>query len=154
MKAKLMIAALAALFFVTLQFHSAAQTGTRSKPDAVQQDKRQIREIERQWAETAVTGDGSVLEKILADDFLGTDPQGKLYSKAEAIKGATGPAAFESNRLNEIKIRFFGNVAVVQGSETFKRKDGKTGRFVWTDVMVKRTGRWQVVAAEDLIAPE
>ena len=154
MKSNLTIAALAALFFVTPQYSFGAQTARRSKSEAVQQDERQIREIERQWAETAVTGDGSVLEKILADDFLGTDPQGKLYSKAEAIKAATGPAAFESNRLNEIKIRFFGNVAVVQGSETFKRKNGKTGRFVWTDVMVKRNGRWQIVAAEDLIAPE
>ena len=151
---KPLIAALAALLLVTTQFPSRAQTGARSKPQAALQDERQIREIERQWAETAVTGDGSVLKTILADDFLGTDPEGKLYNKAEAIKGATGPAAFESNRLNEIKIRFFGNVAVVQGSETFKRKNGKTGRFVWTDVMVKRNGRWQIVAAEDLIAPE
>ena len=34
---------------------------------------------------------------------------------------------------------------------------GKTfwrGRFVWTDTWLQRNGRWQIVAAEDLIAPE
>ncbi len=80
---------------------------------------------------------------------------GSLYTKADAIKEAkSGPSLFESNRLNEIKIRFFDNVAVIQGNETFKRKDGQRGRFVWTDVMVKRNRGWQIVAAEDLIAPE
>jgi len=29
----------------------------------------QVREIEREWAETAVTGDTSVIQRILADDF-------------------------------------------------------------------------------------
>jgi hypothetical protein len=56
--------------------------------------------------------------------------------------------------LNEAKVRFFADVAVIQGNESWKRKDGQTGRFVWTDVMVKRNGAWQIVAAEDLIAPE
>ena len=155
MKPKLVIAALAALFFATSQFPCEAQTGTRSKSNAVQQDERQIRELYRQWTETTVRNDASALERILADDFLGVDPTGSLYSKADAIKEAkSGPSALESLRLNEIKIRLFGGVAVVQGSETFKRKDGKTGRFVYTDVMVKRNRRWQIVAGEDLIAPK
>jgi len=28
------------------------------------------------------------------------------------------------------------------------------GRFVWTDTWIRRNGKWQIVAAEDLIAPE
>ena len=114
-----------------------------------------IRQIEQQWAKTAVTNDASVLERILADDFLGTDPHGNLYTKADAIKEAkSGPSALESNHLNDTKIRFFANVAVVQGSESFKRKDGKTGRFIWTDALVRRDGKWQVVAAEDMLVAE
>jgi hypothetical protein len=31
---------------------------------------------------------------------------------------------------------------------------GERGRFVWTDTWVRRKGKWQIVAAEDLIAPE
>jgi len=28
------------------------------------------------------------------------------------------------------------------------------GRFVWTDTWIRRNGKWQIVAAEELIAPE
>jgi hypothetical protein len=29
-----------------------------------------------------------------------------------------------------------------------------TRRFVWTDTWIRRNGKWQIVAGEDLIAPE
>lgn len=114
----------------------------------------QIREVEREWAQTAVTGDVSVIERILADDFIGTSPEGGLYTKQDFINEMKAhPSAFTSNHVNEVKVRFFSNAAVAQGNETFTRDNGETGRFVWTDVLVQRDGRWQVVAAEDLIAP-
>lgn len=113
----------------------------------------QIREIEREWAETAVTGDISVIERILADDFLGTSPEGVLYTKQDFIDDMRShPSTFTSNQVNEVKVRFFGDVAVAQGNETFTRKTGEIASFVWTDVLVQRDGSWQVIAAEDLIA--
>ncbi len=65
------------------------------------------------------------------------------------------PKYFRSNQLNEVRVRFFGNTAVAQGYETWERRSGqpRRGRFVWTDTWVKRNGQWQIVAAEDLIAP-
>jgi hypothetical protein len=55
-----------------------------------------------------------------------------------------------------VKVRFFGDTAVAQGSESWERRTGKPrlGRFVWTDTWVRRNGHWQIVAAEDLIIPE
>jgi hypothetical protein len=37
-----------------------------------------IIESERQWAESVATGDTSVLARILADDFIGVNPKGRL----------------------------------------------------------------------------
>ena len=48
------------------------------------------------------------------------------------------------------KIRFYDDVAVVNGTENWKRKDGKSGRFIWTDVIVKRQNKWRVVSSQDL----
>ena len=64
------------------------------------------------------------------------------------------PKYFVSNRLNDVKVRFYGNTAIAQGSETWEKRSGERGRFVWTDTWLWRNGRWQIVAAEDLIAPE
>ncbi len=114
----------------------------------------QIRANARAWANVAVTGDPSVMETILADDFVGTSPDGKLYTKQDFINDIrANPLGFVSNEVNDVKVRFFGNVAVAQGHETFTRKDGATGRFVWTDILVRRNGRWVTVAAQDVIAP-
>ena len=112
-------------------------------------------ESERQWAESVASGDTATVERILADDFVGVDPKGPLYDKAKMISDTReAPKYFVSNHANDIKVRFYGNTAVAQGSETWERRSGERGRFVWTDTWVKRNGKWQIVAAEDLIAPE
>jgi aminopeptidase C len=53
-----------------------------------------------------------------------------------------------------VKVRFYGNTAIAQGSESWEKRSGERGRFVWTDTWLLRNGHWQIVAAEDLIAPE
>jgi ketosteroid isomerase-like protein len=117
--------------------------------------ERYIVESERQWAESVATGDPRTVERILADDFLGVDPNGTLYDKAKMIADTrNAPQYFVSNRLNEIKVRFYGDNAIAQGDESWERRSGERGRFVWTDTWIRRNGRWQIVAAEDLIVPE
>jgi hypothetical protein len=115
-------------------------------------DRAFIRQGESDWAESVVTNDVNVLERILADDFVGVEIDGSHYSKADAIKEyRTQPSDFISNHLNEIEIRFYGDAAVAQGNESWKKKDGTLGKFVWTDTWIKRGGKWQIVAAEDLV---
>ena len=117
--------------------------------------ERYILDSERQWAESVATGDTSAIERILADDFMGVDPKGRLYNKQQMIdETRSAPKYFVSNRLNDVKLRFYGNIAIAQGSETWEKHSGERGRFVWTDTWLRRNGRWQIVAAEDLIAPE
>ena len=117
--------------------------------------ERYIVESERQWAESVATGDTTVLERILADDFVGIDPKGRFYDKARMIADTReAPKYFVSNHLNNVKVRFYGDTAVAQGDETWEQRNGERGRFVWTDTWVRRSGKWQMVAAEDLVAPE
>ena len=117
-------------------------------------DRAYIRQAESDWAESVATNDVRVLERILADDFIGVDIDGSHYSKADAVKDyRTQPSKFASNHLNEVEIRFYGDTAVAQGSESWKKKDGTLGKFVWTDTWIKRGGKWQIVAAEDLVSP-
>ena len=117
--------------------------------------ERYITECERQWAESVATGDVSAIERILADDFIGVDPKGRQYNKVQMISDTqNAPKSFASNHLNDVKVRFYGDTAIAQGNETWQRHNRERGRFVWTDTWILRSGRWQIVAAEDLIAPE
>ena len=116
-----------------------------------------IIQSEREWAESVATGDTSVIERILADDFVGVAPNGRSYDKAKMISDTRESLKyFVSNHANNVRVRFYGDTAVAQGDETWERRSGDPlrGRFVWTDTWVRRNGKWQIVAAEDLIAPE
>ena len=69
---------------------------------------------ERRWAESACDGN-DVVHTLLADDFQGTSPSGKRYSKPTT---AEKPSARDC-KLGEVKIRFFGdNLAIAYGSES------------------------------------
>jgi hypothetical protein len=115
---------------------------------------RYICDSERAWAESVATGDPAAVKRILASDFVGVSPEGHLYRKAEMVaETAKAGKYFSSNVIGDVVVRFYGTTAIAQGSETWTRKSGENGRWVWTDTWLKRNGQWQIVAAEDLKAP-
>jgi hypothetical protein len=144
---------LVSMAFLLLATFSAHAQSPVDHADAHARDTAYIRLAESDWAESVVTNDVRVLDRILADDFAGVDIDGSHYSKADAMRDyRTKPSEFVSNHLNEVAIRFYGEAAVAQGSESWKKKDGTPGKFVWTDTWIRRAGKWQVVAAEDLVS--
>jgi len=117
-------------------------------------DRAYIRQAETEWAQSTTTRDASFLERILSDDFIGVGVDGSHYSKADAIKEYRNkPSIYTSDHLDEVEIRFYGHTAVAQGDEIWTKRDGSSGKYVWTDTWVQRDGKWQVVAAEDLVPP-
>jgi len=128
------------------------------REDSGQKDaERYIVECERQWAESTATGDTSKVEQFLADDFRGVAPDGTFHDKPKEASDTHAEARnFAFSHLNEAKVRFYGDTAVVQGSESWEARSGKPrhGRFIWTDTWIKRKGKWQVVAAEDVSVSE
>jgi len=120
-------------------------------------DREQITQLERDWTQAFVTNDVAANDRVVADDYLGTEPSGKRITKADLTADLkSGSAPLASNHLNEedLTIRFYGETAVVNGSESWKQKDGKSGRYIWTESFVKRNGKWPVVASQDLEVPD
>jgi len=113
-------------------------------------------DAERQWAEAACTHN-KITEKILADDFQGTSPEGKRYTKSEEVADTADLSKTARDcRLIDAKVRFFGDdLAMVYGSESSARKakDGaeRSRCLIWTDTWLKRNGSWQIVAAHDML---
>lgn len=135
-----------ALFAVSIVF---AQS-----PNDHAQDRAYIVKSERDWAASVVNHDLSVIERILAEDFVGVWIDGSNYSKADEIKDYRSmPLHYLSDHTNEVAVRFYGHAAIAQGSESWKKKDGAQGSFVWTDTWIERNGKWQIVQAQDLEAP-
>src|SRR6185503_5535109 len=85
-------------------------TGCNHPPSAIttidyQKAEDFIKESEKQWAESVASGDSTVIERILADDFTGVDPEGNLYNKQQMVhETRNSPKYFKSNHLNDVKI--------------------------------------------------
>jgi hypothetical protein len=109
---------------------------------------------EKAWTDSVVSGDASAARRLLAADYVGVNGDGSLSSKAKELSDIVSEAPqYASDRIDYVHVRFFGDTAVAQGSESWAKKDGKRGRWVWTDVWVKRGGEWQIVSSEDADAP-
>ena len=113
-----------------------------------------IIDAERQWAE-ADCSHSNIAAEILAEDFQGTSPEGKRYTKPEEVADTADRSKTARDcRLLDARVRFFGDsLAMVYGSESSvtKAKEGaeKSRCLIWTDTWLKRNGKWQIIAAQD-----
>jgi hypothetical protein len=112
---------------------------------------RYICQSERAWSNSVANGDTTVPNRILADDYSGVGWSGEFYGKAEmAAMAPKTSKTVASQDQEEAHVRFYGNTAVAQGADKFRTKSGAVSRIVWTDVWLKRHGKWQIIASQDL----
>jgi ketosteroid isomerase-like protein len=111
-----------------------------------------LMQMEQDWAQALVKGDVVTADRLLADDWFGQGPPGGSSNKAGALADLkSGTTKYDAVTVGEMKVRVFGDVAVVTGTQdqksSYKGKD-TSGHSVWTDVFVKRQGKWQAVVSQ------
>jgi hypothetical protein len=98
-----------------------------------------------------VAKDFATLDRLLASDFIGTSPTGHTYSKDMAIADLkAGKYVVTRMDLDEIFINAYGNTVVAFTSQQERSMYGGedfSGHYHYTDVWVRKNGRWQVVAS-------
>ena len=124
-------------------------------PDAVQELAQIQQRLMRAW----VDRDRAYVDHVLAADWTTTDTTGHVLTKAQVMREAFGSLErrIESGTIDEVKVRLFGDTAVVTGHTVAVGSYKGTRATVtlrFTDVFVRRNGRWQAVASQGtLIAP-
>src|SRR4051812_32943275 len=123
-------------------------------PDA--ESDAYMRKAEEDWAALAVKPIPGLLERILADDYVGVSSDTNLRSKAQqiALADEEPSGTYVSSKLDYVHYRHLGDTVIAQGQESLQRKDGKPDlSLIWTDVWMWRDGKWQVVASQDSVLP-
>lgn len=93
------------------------------------------------------------LKRIYADDYIQYDETGEPITKENLIRSLTsGSTRLLSMTSTGRRIRILrDDVAIVHGSEDdVIEKDGQrsSARYIYMDVVMKREGRWQIVASQ------
>ncbi|HEY2929352.1 nuclear transport factor 2 family protein [Piscinibacter sp.] len=130
---------------------SAALAQAKGRSDTPSVEK-QLMKLEQNLVDALVRGDTALWERSLADSFVFTAPDGGTQDKTQVLADVkTGVLKMESSRNDDMKVRVYGHSAVVTYRSTDKGSYGGrdiSGQYRWTDVFVKRNGRWQLVSTQ------
>jgi len=98
------------------------------------------------WLDADERQDRATLDKLIADDFVGTAPRGRLVTKRDVIPESTGGHGL-SISAQDIKVRILGDTAIAVG-RGLPKTQGQEPRpeLRFTVVFAKRADRWQMVA--------
>jgi ketosteroid isomerase-like protein len=105
--------------------------------------------MEKTWTDAIQKKDLRAVGLLLADEYMIIDDEGLVRDKAATISRLkSSDNDISTAVLDELKVRVYGNVAVVTGRQTEKSVEkGKntSGSYRYTDVWVNRGSGWQVV---------
>ena len=118
--------------------------------------EQELIQLEQDWCTAEMKRDGTIFGRILADDYTGVSSRGTTETKAEAIASLKDKSASVTSCVNsDIKVRFYGDVAVVTGlvsrNGTVKGVAYKDRQVLFTDTYARRNGRWQCVASQGTV---
>ncbi|PYU31188.1 MAG: hypothetical protein DMG31_12695 [Acidobacteria bacterium] len=136
--------ALAVVVFIPVQSLSAqSSSGTVAV----------ITKLENDGIKADLAADSSWAEKVLADDWMGCDSDGKWYTKADILKmiADTKNNKFNTEKLTDLKVRVYGNTAVATYKDTYDALvEGQhcVRSVLGTDVWVKIGSDWKQVSSQ------
>jgi ketosteroid isomerase-like protein len=107
-----------------------------------------IRKLEQQRIDAGLRKDVAALDATTADDYLQIDMAGNVRDKATQMKRiASAEVKMESNPLDDMLVRVYGETAVVTGRATAVGtiRGQPYPRIRFTRVYVKNDGAWKVV---------
>lgn len=119
---------------------------------SLQDDEDAIHALFEAGDRALMSADVEALGRIFADDYVQYDPSGKAFTKLEVLENLhTSTVRYPSIVSTGRKIRLFGELAIVHGSELDEvNAEGRRFcvRYLYMDVVCKRDGRWQIVGSQ------
>jgi ketosteroid isomerase-like protein len=119
---------------------------------SVARAEQELQQLERSLIAAIQRKDSEKLDRIWADEYLGTAPDGRVVTKADLISAVKGGAiALESLEVDDLRVRLFGDVAVMTGHARVKANvdnEDYSGSYRGTGIFIKRDGGWEVVGVQ------
>jgi ketosteroid isomerase-like protein len=130
---------------LTLLASASVPAQSPKKNDSIE---REIRRLELAHADAVLRGDLAAMDKIWTSDFIVNNPFNEI-DKADRIR--TGAVTYSSFVREPESIMVHGNTVIVMGRETVVPKGnspaaGKTIQRRFTNIWMKREGKWRLVA--------
>ena len=118
-----------------------------------QSDEQQILKLFEEGDRALISADLAALSRIFADDYIQYDETGKASTKQDVLNNLeSGAIRYISMVSTGRKIRLLSrDAAIVHGSEEDDVEQAGQRfpvRYIYMDAVVKRKGKWQIVASQ------
>ena len=110
--------------------------------------EQQLRRLNEQYVHASLAGDVEWYRARLADDFVCIESDGSVLDKAAFLHMAAKGSDLAMYRLEEVDVRFYGDVALVRAKGSWTAKNGTPGVSRYVDVYVRSDDEWKVVSAQ------
>jgi ketosteroid isomerase-like protein len=110
-------------------------------------DLATLGELNANYIRSVQESDARWFDENLAQDFLNSNPDGSLVERAGFLAQIARPCALSSLACEDVRVRIFGDIAIIHARTTYRKPDGQPGAGRYTDVYARRQGRWLCVAA-------
>jgi len=114
---------------------------------AMDDDVATLAELNEAYLESVKMGDVDRFREILADDFICSAADGSVLDKAQFLELTAGPRTLRQLTGSDVRIRLFGDLAIIHSATSYTTMEGNEGRGRYTDIWSKRDGVWRAVAA-------
>ena len=115
--------------------------------DSESSDIQELKVLNARYIDCVVHADADQFAKILAEDFLNSGPDGSITNKAEFLRKIGGGKRLQFMNIEDVRIRLFGDIAIIHGRTVYASAEGVPGSGRYTDIWAKRQGQWLAVAA-------
>ena len=105
-----------------------------------------LTELEHEWTVANINADKSKLNRILADDYVGTTFDGKAQGKADYLRTIERDTVTKDWEFDDLEVDLLGDRATLTGVVRFELADGER-EFRFVDKFVWRDGRWQATGS-------
>ena len=134
-------------FLLVAFFTGAVPIAQASEND----DVKVLLDLESKMAQAWVQRDAQSLEQILADDYTLAGTGDALIGKGQYLAEIANPEFRTTSAVvADLRIRVYGDAAVVTGRATYQGWSKKRGRYVrrfrFTDTFVRQRSAWRCVA--------
>ena len=106
-----------------------------------------LEQLNRDYIASVQNSDVRRFDEILASEFYCSNPDGSLIDRRAFLAQTAQPVTISGLEATDVKVRLFGDVAIIHARTIYKTAEGeaKSGRY--TDVWVRVDGKWLAVSA-------
>lgn len=110
--------------------------------------EEQIRQLNNAYIQAILASDVAWFQTHLAEDFVCIESDATVLDKAAFLRMTAQRTDLAHYHLDEVDVRFYGDVALVRCTGAWQRKQGVAGISRYLDVWARLGDKWQCVSAQ------